>query len=346
MCVIAGYIGNRAAAPILLDMIEREEGLAGGFYTGIATVHNGRLHYAKVVGDVATLRQQTDAMSLPGTIGIAHGRTPSGGGREWAHPFVDKNERLAYIANGSLGFYQSRTDLSAAARTLPEAHRNFRSAQDQTAGESQTRLADGRAVHISDVMCQLVAERMARDELPLSDALVRVFEDWPAEIVALSLCAPDADHIAAARYNMPMVIGRDDDGAMYIASTALAFGDEVNWRMLMPPRAGAVIGRDGRVAVSPFATPGVVVGELPSPSAIEQCVIDRLRQRDACKADELMDAAKALWPSDVLNQRATLVYLALESLCAEGRITFENRSVAGMEGVGCAPQMWVRWVDA
>jgi glucosamine 6-phosphate synthetase-like amidotransferase/phosphosugar isomerase protein len=360
MCVIAGYVGDKSAAPILLEMLEREEGLAGGFYTGIATIHDGRLHHAKVVGDVATLRQQTNAMSLPGTIGIAHGRTPSGGGREWAHPFVDAEEQLAYLANGSLGFYEATTDLTAAARSLPPARQTFRSAQDQTAGESQTRLADGRAVHISDVMCQLVAEQMQQHAVSAAgegtvasgvsrgscaEALVRVFEDWPAEIVALCVHAAEPDRIAAARYNMPMVIGRDDAGAMYIASTGLAFVPSVNWRMPMAARAGATIARGGRIAVTPFTTPGVTVAQPPSPSAVQRCVIDRLRQRQACKADELMDAAKSLWPSDVLNQRATLVYDTLESLLKEGRIAFENHPTPGMDGVGLAPRTWARWLE-
>ena len=72
MCNIGGYIGSEAAAPILLDMMEKQEGLAGGYYSGIATIADGRLHFAKVVGDFAKLRRETDAERLPGTIGIAH----------------------------------------------------------------------------------------------------------------------------------------------------------------------------------------------------------------------------------------------------------------------------------
>ena len=52
MCNIAGYTGNRQAAPILIDMMRREEGYWGGYYTGIATIDNGRVYHAKVVGDV------------------------------------------------------------------------------------------------------------------------------------------------------------------------------------------------------------------------------------------------------------------------------------------------------
>ena len=71
MCNIAGYVGSRPAAPILLDMIRNQEGLDGGFYTGIATIHEGRIYYAKLTGDLDRLLALTDAASLPGTVGIA-----------------------------------------------------------------------------------------------------------------------------------------------------------------------------------------------------------------------------------------------------------------------------------
>ena len=89
MCNIAGYVGIRPAAPILIEMIRRQEGLAGGYYTGLATIHEGRIHYVKLTGDVDRLLAETDALSLPGTIGIIHSRSKAGGGDEWAHPFVD-----------------------------------------------------------------------------------------------------------------------------------------------------------------------------------------------------------------------------------------------------------------
>ena len=41
MCNIAGYIGKKQAAPILIDMIRRQEHYDGSAGTGIATVHNG-----------------------------------------------------------------------------------------------------------------------------------------------------------------------------------------------------------------------------------------------------------------------------------------------------------------
>jgi len=106
MCNIAGYVGDKPAVPILLDMLRKQEGLDCGFYTGIATIHEGKIYYAKLTGDVDRLLRETDAASFPGTIGIIHGRTP-GHPEEldsWAHPFVYEKDGVVQTAmvTGSL----------------------------------------------------------------------------------------------------------------------------------------------------------------------------------------------------------------------------------------------------
>ena len=101
MCNIAGYIGKKQAAPILIDMMRREEGYAGGYYTGI-TVHDGEgLHTEKCVGPLDTLLAETAAASLVGTVGFIHSRSKSGGDREWGQPFLSGDGRSSLIANGA-----------------------------------------------------------------------------------------------------------------------------------------------------------------------------------------------------------------------------------------------------
>ena len=68
MCNIAGYVGERRAAPILIEMLRREEGIDAGFYTGLATIHNGKIYYRKICGTLDTLLLKTDAADLPGNL--------------------------------------------------------------------------------------------------------------------------------------------------------------------------------------------------------------------------------------------------------------------------------------
>ena len=74
MCNIAGYAGHQQAAPILLEMLRRQQPYDGDMSTGIAVIHEGKLHFRRIVGDVDTLIRETDVLSLPGTVGIAHTR--------------------------------------------------------------------------------------------------------------------------------------------------------------------------------------------------------------------------------------------------------------------------------
>ena len=99
MCNIAGYSGKRNAAPILIEMLRRQQSFDGGLSVGVATIHEGKLHYRKVVGDVDTLLRETDAINLPGTIGIAHTRPAADA--KLPHPYISMDGRMALVTNGN-----------------------------------------------------------------------------------------------------------------------------------------------------------------------------------------------------------------------------------------------------
>lgn len=345
MCVIAGYIGQQQAAPIVLEMIRRQQGLAGAFYTGLVTIDQGQLYMKKAVGDVDALEEETSASSLPGSIAIAHGRPNSGGGRESAHPFVDANNQLAYIANGARGHFQGITDYSdVATRMYNQGHR-FTSARESAVETAQTLTPDGKAVHASDVMAQLVSEAHGLylgTGHPLLGAIKQTFENWPAEIVALCLHASDENHIAAARHNLPMLIGQDQQGGVYIASMAIGFPPEVTWHTTMPPQSAALLARDGNVLIQPLTGQRMRVAPLLSPLAVKESVIDLLRHGEPCKADTLMNATLPWWPEGMLNQKEVVVYQTLGSLMDQGAVCVQTRFTPGADGRD-VPQSWFSW---
>jgi len=342
MCVIAGYIGPKSAAPVLLEMLKREEGLAAGFYTGIATLHEGRLYHCKVIGDTAELIQSTPALELPGTIGIAHGRTPSGGGVEWAHPFVDRTESLAYLANGVIGRYAGVPDFGAEVERLCRAGHEFRSTQQEPV-ETYPLLPDGRCVHFSDVLCQAIAS--AFETFPtgpdrLLRAAIQAYELLPGEIVGLCLHSGHPDEIVAVRHNKPLEVGRDADGAVYLASAALAFPEAVTWQMQMPGLAGASFHRNGDIKVRPFTGNFPALGQRPTPASIDRCVGQFIKEQGSCNLKQLFESVASLWPAHVLPPKEAVVYETLAALVAEGSVALENRPVPGMFGRGLAPQTW------
>jgi len=338
MCVLAAVLGDEPAAPMLLDMLAREEGLGGGYYTGLATVHDGQLHYAKIVGDVARLRRETDAASLPGTVGIAHSRTPSGGDREWSHPFVGQGDAMAYVANGAEGRFKGSTDWAAAGNMLLERGYRFRSATGESVGPYPV-LGDGGCVHFSEIMCLLIQENL-RQGGDLLAAAAQAYQDWPAEIVGMTLSADCADSFVAMRINQPLVIGRGG-GAVCAATTTLAFPPGMDWRLPMPPNAAARVGRDG-TRILPF-TRYVPAGDMPPVDAVHEAVVTALR-REPQTIGGMCGLLKPLWPEGRLAQPAMLVYQTVAALVEAGRAELATETVPGMFGEGTAPRTSVRWV--
>ena len=185
MCNIAGYNGTKRAAPVLIDMMLREEGFGGGYYSGLATLHEGKIHYAKLTGGMNRLLSLTDAASLPGNIGIIHSRSKSGGGDEWAHPFIGRDGSAAYVANGAPGIFKDSPATGEIAAQLIQAGYKFTSRAEKRIG-SYPRLPDGSCVHMSDIMCQRITWHI-QSGMSGAEAMTRAFEEMPAEIVGVLL---------------------------------------------------------------------------------------------------------------------------------------------------------------
>lgn len=352
MCVIAGYIGEKSAAPILMEMLRKEEGLDAGFYTGIATIHEGKLHYRKVVGDVAKLLEETDALELPGNIGIAHSRTPSGGGREWGHPFTDPSEKLAYIANGSRGRFGDAIDLSAVGNRLLDEGATFRSTLPEGVGNpsSAPLLRNGKRVHVSDLVCQLIAANFQKQESSpegLMQAVSQAYEETVGEIVGLCIHADQPDTIVIGRINQPMEIGRGRDGSLYLATTTIAFPKELEWEMRMAPLSGAVCHRDGSVQIAPFRDHSrlglLPLGPFPSSDAVMERVKQAFAEKNPLHKPELDKAIDSLWPEGTLRERSIVVYELLAALLREGKISLMQEQIPGMFGQGTVPRTFIRY---
>lgn len=340
MCVIAGYIGNKQAAPVLLEMLQREEGLGGGYYSGIATIHEGKLHYEKLVGDTANLLKNTRALELPGTIGIAHSRTKSGGGREWGHPFIDTKNQLAYIANGAVGVFDNLPLLTELSENLIADGHRFLSAQDEPV-ESYPQLKNGQSVHFSDTLCQAIGaayETSTAEPHPLLIAASQSYQEYPSELVGLCLHAAHPDEIVVVRHNMPCEIGRNKEGEIYLATTTIAFPSDVCWQTRMPAQSGALFQRDGSILIEPFRNTPISIGTFPSPTAIEAAIQPLLNATEPPTVGTLCTAVKQLWPEGTLNEKAIAIYETVASMIVEERICLKGINVPGVEDGTTVPQ--------
>lgn len=330
MCNIAGYVGIRPAAPILIEMIRRQEGLAGGYYTGLATIHEGRIHYAKLTGDVDRLLAETGALSLPGTIGIIHSRSKAGGGDEWAHPFVDAargEPTIAYVANGSLGCFAHRQEEynTLSASLIDEGYPML--SRVRIDHGKYPRLPDGTTVHMSDAMCQLIARAIDRG-LPPPEAMEDAFCTMPSELVGLLLALAEPESIAFTRINMPMNVAFADHGA-YLGSAALSFPDDCTEPQSLPACSTGRVWRD-HVEISPYRKPPAAVAAIDAAVRADAyaAILDALT--DGPKSmSELNRAIRPCFGTGECQPAALLSYDIIASLLKQGHINEEIRRVEG-----------------
>ena len=319
MCNIAGYVGDRRAAPILIEMMKREEGFDAGHYTGIATISEGRIHCAKVVGDVKRLLETTDAMDLPGNIGVIHGRTPGFGGRSWAHPFLSNDERIACVFNGSLGNYAGKQDREYVLERLKGGNVAFDSAEPDD-GRSGFGIGDGRMAHTSEALTLFARYLMDEEGIPLHQALELETKRMPEEIVAVGIDREDPEAISFMRVGAPMNVGRSRTG-VYLATSAIAFPDDVTEATSLPSESS------GRITVDdtyihrfemPIPVEKVDPRTLPE---MERALLDVVAtEPQPLKFDVLARRIGWLYRPGQSHQAARIAYEIVRKWHLEGRL--------------------------
>ena len=198
MCGIVGFVGDREAAPILLDGLRRLE-YRGYDSSGIAVCGEGRLSVKKARGRLKVLDELTHGgADLPGSLGIGHTRWATHGEPNDinAHPHVSRSGRIAVVHNGIIENYMVLKE-----QLLKKGY-TFRSETDT---EVVAQLLDYYYDQCSDffeaVMCTLNA-------LEGAYALGIVCADYP-------------DRMYAARKDAPLLLGYGQDGN-YLASDVTA----------------------------------------------------------------------------------------------------------------------------
>ncbi len=339
MCNTAAYVGSQPAAPILLDLIEAEEGLWGGHYTGLATIHEGKLYHDKVIGDAARLRETTAAESFPGTIGIIHSRTPSGGDVEWGQPFVaaersSATESLAYLAQGSMGYWDGKTDTALMARLLADAGHTFRSSSDTSLG-AYPLLPDGTWTHTSEVMAHWIALHLAETGDP-EQALRKAFTDWPGEIMGLYITLSHPDTVYGARWNQPICVARDNGGT-YLASSPMAFPHDFAWQTWVPPCSVIAVTADS-LRLTPLCPPDEALADDIDRTQAREAILHQLADGESRTAPELYPMLQALSQREDRIVSCDPLYQVLTDLERDGLISHEVTPVEGSAEGLTAPQ--------
>ncbi len=226
MCGIVGYVGERRAAPLLLDGLRRLEyrgydsaGLA--MVTPLSPDGPGKGYGLDVIRRVGFVAELVKAVpeDLPGCTGVGHTRWATHGGVTEinAHPHVDAVERIAVIHNGIIENFAS---LRA---HLEEEGVEFRSETD------------------SEVLAHLIRKFYAGDPVEaVRSALAVVTGTWGIAVVF-------ADHpemIVASRNGSPLVVGKGD-GETFLASDPHALASYTRSIVYLEDREIVKITREG-----------------------------------------------------------------------------------------------------
>ncbi|MCX6022537.1 MAG: glutamine--fructose-6-phosphate transaminase (isomerizing), partial [Chloroflexi bacterium] len=121
MCGIIGYVGEKQAADILLEGLQRLE-YRGYDSAGIALVTpEGQLTIEKAAGKLSVLMSTLSGRHIPGATGIGHTRWATHGkpNNENAHPHTDTDKDIVVIHNGIIENYlELKRELQARGRVF------------------------------------------------------------------------------------------------------------------------------------------------------------------------------------------------------------------------------------
>ena len=211
MCGIVGYVGPRAARPLLLAGLEKLE-YRGYDSAGISVLDGGRIDAVRAVGNLSHLRgaiaARDDAneggapvaVADPPNLGtgIGHTRWATHGRvtEENAHPHFDTTDRVHIVVNGIVENYVALKD------RLSDMGAQFTSETD------------------AEVIAHLVAYHCAQGSLV--DAVRAAYAELRGHYAFVAMSADEPGVLVGARKECPLIVGRGD-GEQFIGSAIPAF---------------------------------------------------------------------------------------------------------------------------
>ena len=217
MCGIFGFIGNRSAAPLLVDGLRRLE--YRGYDSSGIVVKNGSLQVHKKIGKVSELSKILPN-HIEGNVGIAHTRWATHGGvtDENAHPHLSQNGDIALVHNGIID------NARGLRKRLTERGFILKSETD------------------SEALVHMISIGIDSGQSPLESVrqtLNRVTGTW-----GLCVLFKEHDLIVCARNGSPLIIGKGE-GESFVSSDPHALTQHTQSFYLLEDGDMAVVTRDG-----------------------------------------------------------------------------------------------------
>ena len=199
MCGIVGYLGHRAAYPIIVNGLKRLE-YRGYDSAGLVIIDNKEFGLVKTKGKVSDLEEKSQAINNGATIGVGHTRWATHGvpNDVNSHPHLSNNEELVIVHNGIIENYESiKTEL---------AQKGFVFHSDTD----------------TEVLINLIQYFKDKDSLSLADAVRYALNEVHGAYAIAVLDKSNPNEIVVGRLGSPLAIGLGED-EFFIASDASPF---------------------------------------------------------------------------------------------------------------------------
>ncbi|HEX7255612.1 MAG TPA: glutamine--fructose-6-phosphate transaminase (isomerizing) [Gaiellaceae bacterium] len=213
MCGIIGYVGPRAAKPLLIQGLERLE-YRGYDSAGIALLEDDGLEYVRAVGNLQFLKRAASTNGSHSSTGLGHTRWATHGAvtEGNAHPLTACDDgQLAIVLNGIVENYR---ELKA---RLGEDGHSFSSETD------------------AETVAHLIESMYDGD---LTDAVVKTFRELEGHFTFVVIHRDHPRLLVGARHQTPLVVGLGER-ENFLASNAAAFLGET--RTVLFPDDGDIV---------------------------------------------------------------------------------------------------------
>lgn len=222
MCGIVGYVGQREAAPIVMDGLRKLE-YRGYDSAGVAVVNGGDIQLRRSAGKLEKLERIIALEPMVGTTGIGHTRWATHGkpSEANAHPHVDCKRRAVVIHNGIVENY-----LELKLRLRENGHK--------FASETDT-----------EVIVHLIEEEVQAG-YDLEEATRRALQQIKGAHAIVVLSADEPDRLVVARLgNAGGVVVGYGENEMFVASDLPAILEHTRRVVFLDNQEMAVVTRDG-----------------------------------------------------------------------------------------------------
>jgi glucosamine--fructose-6-phosphate aminotransferase (isomerizing) len=218
MCGIVGIVGEKQAAPLLVESLKRLE-YRGYDSAGVATLSNVHIGRRRAEGKLARLAERLENEPLDGTIGIGHTRWATHGlpNENNAHPHA--TEKVAVVHNGIIENYLEIKE------ELEKEGREFTTETD------------------TEVICHLATHFLDKGMSP-QDAANAAFNRLEGAYAVVMIFAGEHNLLIGTRQGTPLAVGYGE-GEMFLASDSYALAPLTQKICFLEDGDRVVVTRDG-----------------------------------------------------------------------------------------------------